>query len=125
MKKALSLFILPLLAGVVICVALHTFIPFSGLVGPDYLSQSGTSFTFGLMGFLFGFLPCFIRGLALSTLAAMRPQQAPASDPVNTVMPLFVGQEFTSNGANCRIRVKALKVRNILEYNNDLLADYL
>ncbi len=111
MKKALYLFILPLLAGCIVVAALHTLIPFSGLVGPDYLTQSGTNFTFGLLGFLFGFMPCFIYGIASVTLANLRPVTvAPVVDNEPDVN-IYVGKTFTSVGSNCVLRVKALKVR--------------
>ena len=126
MKKALNLFILPLLAGCTICAALHTLIPFSGLVGADQLNEQGTHFIFGLLGFLFGFLPCFIYGLACSTLADMRPASCVAPAPlVEQDINIYVGKTFTSIGANCAFRVKAIKIPALLEYHNELLADYM
>lgn len=125
MKKSLSLFILPLLAGCIVVAALHTLIPFSGLCGPDYLTQSGTNFTFGLLGFLFGFMPCFIYGIASVTLANMRPVTVAPVVENEQEITLYVGKVFTSIENNCRFRVKALKIPAILEYHNELLPDYL
>lgn len=125
MKKLLNLFVLPLLAGVVICSALHTLIPCVSKENIDMLGDN-TNVAFGVLGFLFGFLPVFIRNLAVVTLQDLREPVSQVEDQYEfNPLPLFVGQMFTSAGANCKVRVKALKVSAILEYNNTGYLDFI
>lgn len=125
MKKIINLFALPLLAGIVIVTALHTFIPVQHMQNIDMLGND-TDIAFGLLGFLFGFLPCFIWAMASNTLAALRPVCEPVSIQENDQAPaIYVGQTIAQVGTNCVLRVKALKVRAILEYNNPELANYI
>lgn len=125
MNKILSLFVLPLICGAIIITALHTFIPVMHRVNMDMLTTSGANYIFGLLGFLFGFLPAFIVGLARVTLAGLRPVPVAEIEQTTQDINIYVGQTFTTSGANCGLRVKSLKVRAILDYNNDLLSDYL
>lgn len=130
MKKLINLFVLPLLAGGVIAFALHSFIPHVSRENSDMLGNN-TDIAIGLMGFLFGFLPVFIRNMAVFTLQSLRPvavvemeQVSQVSDqvPFNT-LPLQVGMVF--QGTNCRLRVKSLNISAIMEYNNPGYQDYL
>lgn len=125
MNKILSLFALPLICGAIVITALHTFIPVSQRLNMDMLTESGANFAFGLLGFLFGFLPAFIVGLARVTLASLRPVLVVEDQPIEQDINVYVGQTFSTPGANCVLRVKAVKVRALLEYHNELLADYL
>ena len=126
MKKALNIFILPILAGIVITVALNTFIPVVSRENSDMLGNQ-SQVAFGLLGFLFGFLPCFIRGLAVNCLTSLCPAPVVEKSIDQCVVPgLFVGQTFSIDGSNCVLRVKKVKtLQEVLEYHNELLADYL
>ena len=84
-----------------------------------------TDIAIGLMGFLFGFLPVFIRNMAVITLQSLRPvpvvevENYQVADQVEfNPLPLQVGMQFTQSGCNCRLRVKSLNISAILEYNN-------
>ena len=127
MKKLLSLFVAPVLAGCVVAAGLHTFIGYSIPQNMDMLTTSGTDTAFMAMGFVFGFLPCFIYGLALSTLADMAGKDAaPATPPQADILPaLYVGQYITAPDCNCAFRVKSVNVRAILEHLNPEYSDYL
>lgn len=126
MKKTLNLFILPLLAGIVVTIALNTFIPVVSRENSDMLGNQ-SQIAFGLLGFLFGFLPCFIYGLAINTLASLRSVLVVEKSVSEYCVPgLSVGQTFSMPGYNCTLRVKSVKsLQQVLEYNNKLLADYL
>lgn len=109
MKKLLNLFVLPLLAGVVICSALHTLIPCVSKENIDMLGDN-TNVAFGVLGFLFGFLPVFIRNLAVVTLQDLREPVSQVEDQCEFNQDrniLEVGQIFA--GTNCIIRVKSVK----------------
>ncbi len=123
MKKALNLFVLPLLAGCIVAMALHTLIPVVSRENSDMLGNN-TDIALGLMGFLFGFLPVFIRNMAVLTLQSLRPVAVVELEQVSQVadqvpfnpLPLQVGMVI--QGVNCRLRVKSLNISAILEYNN-------
>ncbi len=122
MKKALNTFVLPLVAGAVVVAGLHTVLPHTHM---QFEAQHTTNTIIGVLGFFLGFLPCFIYGMAVNTLAGMRPAVGGPAASTNELPAVSIGQTFTSAGANCVLRVKALNVRAILEYNNELLNEYL
>ena len=112
MRKIINLFVLPLFAGCIVCAALHTFIPVIGAENIDMIGNN-RDFVFGFMGFVFGFLPCFIYGYAKYVLSGMVEPVECQDMPVLSPVQVFVGQTFTSVGSNCVLRVKALKVHTI------------
>ncbi len=120
MKKALNTVVLPLLAGCVVIAGLHMVLPHTHM---QFEAQCTTNTIIGMLGFFFGFLPCFIYGAAVNTLAALRPASVACNDQSNELPAVYIGQVL--NSGNCGFRVKAVNVRAILEYNNELLADYL
>lgn len=125
MKKLINLFVIPLIAGFIIVFCLHTLLPQLQRENSDMLGNN-TDIAIGLMGFLFGFLPVFIRNIAIITLQSLRPVPVVEVAQVDQVadqvafndLPLQVGMSFTSAGSNCRVRVKSLNISAILEYNN-------
>lgn len=125
MKKLINLFVLPLFAGCVVAWGLYSVIPHVQKCDLDMLGDN-TDIAIGLMGFLFGFLPVFIRNMAVLTLKSLRPVVAVPARQVSQVadqvefnnLPLQVGMSFTSVGSNCRVRIKYLNISAILEYNN-------
>ena len=111
MKKLLNYFVLPFLAGCVVAFMLHSLIPFQHVHSVDMLSYSQSCFTFGLLGFLFGFLPCFIQGLAFVWMEENKPflqvSELSVNDVISAQDVYTVGQVFSVG--NCGFRVKSLK----------------
>ena len=132
MRKLINLFVLPLFAGLIVSTALYYFIPQQHKENIDMLGDQ-TNVIFGFLGFLFGFMPVFIRNMAAITLQSLRPVAVVELEQVSQVadqvpfnpLPLYVGQMFTSAGANCKLRVKAINVPAILEYYNPGIADLM
>lgn len=78
---------------------------------------------FGLLSFLFGFIP----GYCLQTLDNLKgcDIESVAVEPQPEIY-VYVGKTYTSLGANCGLRVKSVKsVMQVLEYHNELIADYM
>ena len=128
MNKTINLFIIPALAALTVGLALHGLIPMHQAQNMDQLSGPAQyNIVFAFCGLLFGFIPAFIYGLAVNWMNANRPPAAlpeftedtedqPEQEiyiftpPAASQAPqLYAGQVFTTPGANCQLRVKAIK----------------
>ena len=129
---------LPSLAGLVVFSGLRVFIGYHQAVNMDMLPDpQSVNFAFGFISFLFGFLPCFLYARAVSYMANLRGSGASVDCPeigavtgceLPGLQPLELGQVFTYAGANCRLRVKAIKeinAFNLLEGINPGYLDYM
>jgi hypothetical protein len=125
MKKSINIFILPLMAGMVIAGALQAVIGYAHITSVTQLNHTQTDYIYGLMGFLFGFLPCFLYGLAFNWYEANKPEPEPKPVQLLPELPIFTGMLIACPGGVGVLRVKAIKVAAILEFNNPDYQDYL
>ena len=127
MSKTTNLFIIPTLAALFVGTALHSLIPCHQAHNMDQLSgQDQYNLIFAFCGLLFGYLPALIYGLAINWMQQNAPVTLPEiaeetetepeqeiyiyTPPAASQAPqLYPGLIITSLGANCQLRVKALK----------------
>lgn len=115
MTRFINLFLLPVIAGAIAVTALNMLLPLINVFG---LSMAHTYEIAGALGFFGGFLPCFIYGCAVVTLARMKPVNADTVDQAAPREALTVGQVLTRAGANCAFRVKVLHVADFSGLND-------
>lgn len=125
MKKVISLFIIPVLAGCIIAMSLNTFVGYSHVISMDQLTHLQTNGVYALLGFFFGFLPCLFYGLAITWMQQNAPEFDYSTEWEQDIERISVGMVILCPGSNCKFRVKAINVRAILEYNNTDMLDYL
>lgn len=121
MKKTITLFAIPFLAGCVVAMALHQSIGYAHIVSVDQLDHEGTNIIHGVLGFFFGFLPSLIYGLAIQ----WKEENEPLFTPELQTPEIFEGLTLAFPSSNCVFRVKAVNVRGILEHYNPDMRDYL
>jgi len=113
------------MAGMIIATALQAVVGYAHITSVTQLNHDQTDYIYGLMGFLFGFLPCFLYGLAVNWAEANRPEPEPKPVQLLPELPIFTGMLISSAGCNCVLRVKAVNVAAILEFHNPDYQDYL
>lgn len=124
MKKiivSITCFIIVAAALLTIC---HIFKGWSPTDGTQYTAQLSGVIDWlpviTIISFFIGFLPSYIH----ESLKELKPATAATQEPKEAT--LTIGQTFTSPAANCTLRVKRIKTTfEILEFHNELLADYL
>lgn len=130
--KVLLVIALPLAAGVglfAILYALGVNGYFSGILSHDIYEShlvNGLIPFFCVIAFFLGVLPAGVYSVGLlAPVAVSADQQEEEAQEAPAPILLHIGQTFTSVGANCVLRVKALKVTAILDYHNPLMADLM